>query len=80
MNRVTCTEVYPRGEQALLEMFAMGVQDVDEFQERLHVELGTLEVCPHLINLHTTVDYLYPHIHPQYALAPTHWRAHPRAM
>lgn len=35
-----------RGLQALLEMFSMGVQDVEEFQERLNLELGGLEVSP----------------------------------
>lgn len=30
--------------QSLLEMFAMGVQDVEEFQGRLQQELGGLEV------------------------------------
>ena len=31
--------------QSLLEMFALGVQDVEEFQQVLSSELGGLEVC-----------------------------------
>ena len=32
--------------QTLLEMFALGVGDVEEFQERLQAELAALEVRP----------------------------------
>jgi len=31
---------------ALLELFALGVGDVDQFQERLQAELAALEVAP----------------------------------
>ena len=38
--------------QALLEMFAMGVGAVDEFQAKLQEELSALEVCPEPVCVH----------------------------
>ena len=35
--------------QTLLEMFALGVGDVEEFQERLQAELAALEVRPCIV-------------------------------
>ena len=39
--------------QTLLEMFALGVGDVEEFQERLQAELAALEVRPCTVLLST---------------------------